>query len=146
MTLSKYQDDLESQAEVSRALKIDLEEKREEIDAARDTIGKLQSKVADKSDEVEAHKGELERATELAAKLEEDKARLKGSVLDVKKRIGGMTKSSLAQKIKVREKSDEVYALQQRLNKNVGSIRKLQVGCIPKKVLFSGVKSCWTTV
>ena len=102
-------------------------EKREDIDAAREEINKLQSKVAEKSDEVEAHKAELERAAELAAKLDEDKARLKGSVSDAKRRIGGMTISSLAQKIKVKEKNDEVSALQQRLGKNVGSIRKLQV-------------------
>lgn len=127
VTLSKHQDDLESQAEVGRALKIDLEEKKGDIDAAREEIDKLQSEVAEKADEVEAHKRELERAMELAAKLEGDKTRLKGSVLDAKKRMGGMTQSSLAQKIKVKEKSDEAFALQQRLNKNLGSIKKLQV-------------------
>ena len=125
-TLTKYQDDLEAQAEVGKALKSDLEEKMEELEAARGKIDKLRSEVAEKSDEVGAHKGELEKATELVAKLEEDKAKLKGSVSDAKKRIGGMTQSSMAQKIKVKEKSDEVSALQQKLNKNLGNIKKLQ--------------------
>ena len=87
----------------------------------------MQSEVAERSGEVEARDCELERATETVAKLEGDKARLRGAVSEAKRRIGGMTQSSLAQKIKVREKSEEVAVLQQRLNKNLGCMKKLQV-------------------
>ena len=125
--LSKCQDGLESQADVVRGLRVDVEEKEGEIVVARAKIEELQSEVAERSGEVEAREGELERATETVAKLEGDKARLRGAVSEAKRRIGGMTQSSLAQKIKVREKSEEVATLQQRLNKNLGCMKKLQV-------------------